>query len=74
MISVTSQETNNLEWYDPEALTTFGGALVVTFSQKLSHDLYYQGGEFDTLKVIDLKSFLISLVALMTTWFVLHKI
>jgi beta-glucanase (GH16 family) len=57
MISVTPQETNNLEWYDPEALTTSGGALVVTFSQKLSHDLYYQGGEFDKLKAIDLKQF-----------------
>uniref|UniRef100_A0A8H7XY82 GH16 domain-containing protein n=1 Tax=Psilocybe cubensis TaxID=181762 RepID=A0A8H7XY82_PSICU len=36
--------TNNLEWYDPEAITTSGGALVITFSEKETHDLGYQGG------------------------------
>ncbi|PPQ64628.1 hypothetical protein CVT24_008365 [Panaeolus cyanescens] len=36
--------TNNLEWYDPEAVTTEDGALVITFSQKFNHDLGYQGG------------------------------
>lgn len=39
------QATNNLEWYDPEAVTTEGGALVVTLSRKATHDLNYQGGE-----------------------------
>ncbi|KAF9029774.1 glycoside hydrolase family 16 protein [Panaeolus papilionaceus] len=37
--------TNNLEWYDPEAVTTEDGALVITFSQKFNHDLGYQGGQ-----------------------------
>ncbi|KAF8204724.1 glucosidase [Pholiota molesta] len=36
--------TNNLEWYDPEAITTEGGALVITFSEMAIHGLDYQGG------------------------------
>ncbi|CAA7260065.1 unnamed protein product [Cyclocybe aegerita] len=36
--------TNNLEWYDPEAVTTSGGSLVITFSENLNHELNYQGG------------------------------
>ena len=34
-----------MEWYDPEAVTTDNGALVITFSAKAAHDLSYQGGE-----------------------------
>jgi beta-glucanase (GH16 family) len=41
-------QTNNLEWYDPEAVTTKGGALEITLSQKLNHDLNYQGGLVST--------------------------
>lgn len=37
--------TNNLEWYDPAAITTEGGDLVITLSQKETHDLHYQGGK-----------------------------
>ncbi|KAF9452398.1 glycoside hydrolase family 16 protein [Macrolepiota fuliginosa MF-IS2] len=37
--------TNNLEWYDPEAITTENGSLVITLSQKETHDLHYEGGE-----------------------------
>ncbi|KAF9481835.1 glycoside hydrolase family 16 protein [Pholiota conissans] len=40
--------TNNLEWYDPEAITTEGGALVITFSEKANHGLDYQGGLMST--------------------------
>ncbi|KAJ7596873.1 beta-glucan synthesis-associated protein [Mycena floridula] len=36
--------TNNLEWYDPAAVTTKGGALQITLSAKQTHDLNYQGG------------------------------
>ncbi|KAF6761286.1 beta-glucan synthesis-associated [Ephemerocybe angulata] len=36
--------TGNLEWYDPKAVTTQGGALVVTLSQKATHGLNYEGG------------------------------
>ncbi|KAF8893333.1 glycoside hydrolase family 16 protein [Infundibulicybe gibba] len=36
--------TNNLEWYDPEAVTTSGGNLVLTLSRKQTHDLNFQGG------------------------------
>ncbi|KAF5322890.1 hypothetical protein D9619_000621 [Psilocybe cf. subviscida] len=36
--------TNNLEWYDPEAITTADGSLKLTFSEKFTHDLNYQGG------------------------------
>ncbi|KAJ3574781.1 hypothetical protein NP233_g1520 [Leucocoprinus birnbaumii] len=36
--------TNNMEWYDPAAVTTANGSLVITFSETPSHDLNYQGG------------------------------
>ncbi|KAG6910955.1 hypothetical protein DXG01_006009 [Tephrocybe rancida] len=42
------QATNNLEWYDPSAVTTENGALVITFSQMRTHDLQYQGGLIST--------------------------
>ncbi|KAG6336598.1 hypothetical protein ID866_2507 [Astraeus odoratus] len=41
-------ETNNLEWYDPEALVTKNGYLEVTLSQKDTHNLNYQGGMMST--------------------------
>jgi len=41
-------ETNNLEWYSPEAVTTADGALVITLSQKENHDLNFQGGMVNT--------------------------
>ncbi|KAF9049741.1 beta-glucan synthesis-associated [Panaeolus papilionaceus] len=40
--------TNNLEWYDPEAITTKGGALVITLSAKETHGLNYEGGMLTT--------------------------
>ncbi|KAE9409963.1 glycoside hydrolase family 16 protein [Gymnopus androsaceus JB14] len=40
--------TNNLEWYDPQAVTTANGSLVITFSQKETHGLNYQGGMIST--------------------------
>ncbi|KAF4620325.1 hypothetical protein D9613_000685 [Agrocybe pediades] len=40
--------TNNLEWYDPEAVTTKDGSLVITLSQKDTHDLNYEGGMMTT--------------------------
>ncbi|KAJ3784212.1 glycoside hydrolase family 16 protein [Lentinula aff. detonsa] len=40
--------TNNLEWYDPAAITTKNGSLVITFSEKETHDLNYQGGMMST--------------------------
>ncbi|CAE6540678.1 unnamed protein product [Rhizoctonia solani] len=36
--------TNNLEWYDPEAVTTGGGYLNITMRKMRTHDLNYQGG------------------------------
>lgn len=36
--------TNNLEWYDPQAVTTRNGSLVITLSQKETHRLDYEGG------------------------------
>ncbi|KAF9527795.1 glycoside hydrolase family 16 protein [Crepidotus variabilis] len=41
-------QTNNLEWYDPAAITTKGGALEVTLSQKDTHGLRYEGGMMST--------------------------
>ncbi|GLB37064.1 putative beta-glucan synthesis-associated protein (SKN1) [Lyophyllum shimeji] len=40
--------TNNLEWYDPEAITTANGSLVITLSKKQNHGLNYQGGMMST--------------------------
>jgi len=40
--------TNNMEWYDPAALTTKDGALQVTLSRKATHGLNYQGGMIST--------------------------
>ncbi|KAF8641999.1 hypothetical protein AX16_009721 [Volvariella volvacea WC 439] len=41
-------QTNNLEWYDPEAVTTKNGALEITLSQKATHGLQFQGGMVTT--------------------------
>ncbi|KAJ7647328.1 beta-glucan synthesis-associated [Roridomyces roridus] len=41
-------ETNNLEWYDPEAVTTKGGSLVITLSEKPTHNLNFEGGLLST--------------------------
>ncbi|KAI5831982.1 glycoside hydrolase family 16 protein [Schizophyllum commune Tattone D] len=40
--------TNNMEWYDPEAITTADGSLVITMSKKETHNLDYQGGMLST--------------------------
>jgi beta-glucanase (GH16 family) len=40
--------TNNMEWYDPAAITTKDGALEITLSQKQTHGLDYQGGMMST--------------------------
>ncbi|KIK01437.1 glycoside hydrolase family 16 protein [Laccaria amethystina LaAM-08-1] len=37
--------TGDLEWYDPEAVTTANGSLVITISQKQTHGLNYEGGQ-----------------------------
>ncbi|EJC99060.1 beta-glucan synthesis-associated protein [Fomitiporia mediterranea MF3/22] len=36
--------TNNLEWYDPSAVTTKDGYLHITLSNVSNHGLYYMGG------------------------------
>ena len=41
-------QTNNLEWYDPAAITTRNGSLEITLSQKQTHGLNYQGGMMST--------------------------
>ncbi|KAJ7705330.1 beta-glucan synthesis-associated protein [Mycena rosella] len=40
--------TNNLEWYDPAAITTGNGSLLITLSAKPTHGLNYQGGLLTT--------------------------
>ena len=42
------RQTNNLEWYDPEAITTKNGALQITLSSKQTHNLSYEGGLMST--------------------------
>ena len=41
-------QTNNMEWYDPAAITTRNGSLEITLSQKETHELDYQGGMMST--------------------------
>ncbi|THH13369.1 hypothetical protein EW146_g6838 [Bondarzewia mesenterica] len=41
-------QTNNMEWYDPAAITTKNGALEITLSAKQTHGLDYQGGMMST--------------------------
>ena len=36
-------QTGNLEWYDPQAITTKDGSLKITLSKKESHGLNYEG-------------------------------
>ncbi|KAG6821346.1 hypothetical protein H0H93_014143 [Arthromyces matolae] len=40
--------TNNLEWYDPAAITTNNGALEITLSRKDTHGLEYESGMMTT--------------------------
>ncbi|KAL1680245.1 glycoside hydrolase family 16 protein [Schizophyllum commune] len=40
--------TNNLEWYDPQQITTRDGALRITLEKKANHDLEYSGGMMTT--------------------------
>ncbi len=37
-------QTNNMEWYDPAAITTKNGSLQITLSRKETHGLNFQGG------------------------------
>ncbi|EPQ59119.1 glycoside hydrolase family 16 protein [Gloeophyllum trabeum ATCC 11539] len=41
-------ETNNIEWYSPDQITTQDGSLVITLERKASHNLNYQGGMMST--------------------------
>ncbi|KAH9944099.1 glycoside hydrolase family 16 protein [Epithele typhae] len=40
--------TNNLEWYDPKAITTKNGSLEITLSAEPNHGLDYTGGMMST--------------------------
>ncbi|KAJ7054061.1 glycoside hydrolase family 16 protein [Mycena amicta] len=40
--------TNNMEWYDPSAVTTANGALEITLTEESIHDLDYKGGMLST--------------------------
>ncbi|KAF8658304.1 hypothetical protein AX16_002074 [Volvariella volvacea WC 439] len=40
--------TENLEWYDPSAVTTANGSLVITLDRRPTHGLQYQGGFVST--------------------------
>ncbi|KAF7310776.1 GH16 domain-containing protein [Mycena chlorophos] len=41
-------QTENLNWYDPAAITTSNGSLQITLSQKETHNLNYQSGMLST--------------------------
>ncbi|KAJ7040799.1 glycoside hydrolase family 16 protein [Mycena alexandri] len=44
--------TNNMEWYDPAAVTTANGSLRITLSAMQTHGLDYQGGTSSVLRVV----------------------
>ena len=41
-------QTVDLEWYDPRALTTQGGDLKISLSQKETHGMDYEGGHLSS--------------------------
>lgn len=41
-------QTDDLEWYDPAAVTTANGSLQLTLSKKSTHGLDYEGGMVQT--------------------------
>ena len=41
-------QTNNIEWYDPRAITTRNGSLEITLARRPSHGLEYMGGMVQT--------------------------
>lgn len=41
-------QTNNMEWYDPAAISTRNGSLEITLSAKPQHGLNYTGGMMST--------------------------
>ncbi|EJF66803.1 beta-glucan synthesis-associated protein [Dichomitus squalens] len=41
-------QTNNKEWYDPEAIVTRNGSLEITLSRKENHGLNFTGGMMST--------------------------
>lgn len=36
--------TNDLEWYDPDAIITFNGSLIIRMDAYKNHDLFYRSG------------------------------
>lgn len=47
-VMVHAPQTNNLEWYDPEAITTKNGSLQITLKRKQTHELNFEGGMMTT--------------------------
>lgn len=48
MLINSNRGTNNLEWYDPETLTTVGGSLQITLRRERNHGMQYMGGMMAT--------------------------
>ena len=51
MLIRTSRPTGDLEWYDPAAVTTKDGKLVITMTEVNTHDLNFQSGTGSSLSV-----------------------
>lgn len=58
-----------MEWYDPEAVTTQNGSLVITLSQKETHGLNYEGGMYLIALSIN-RTDHFGFVGLISTWLV----
>lgn len=48
LVDLGYDQTNNMEYWDPEALITVDGALEVTLREKDTHGLPYEGGMMST--------------------------
>ena len=58
----------DLEWYDPNAVTTEGGKLVISFSNNPEHDLNYTSGMSPTQSPLKQSKELIFVLGMLTSW------
>lgn len=55
--------TQDLEWYDPDAITTKNGSLVISFEQFKSHNLSYRSGMLQSWNKLCFKGGMIEVTA-----------
>lgn len=61
------------EWYGPDAITTKGGALEISLSEKLTHDKEWEGGMMSSWNKVLLASYDNAFLLTITIIAVLHR-